>query len=450
MLHTPFLPKYEDGRKIVSVPIRLLKRWSGDFLFVRQPNQSNAILDIKGSHYVAHVARVLKYTPFVPTQSTHLARLARKILAKPQQLVDSTNVVESDPATLMARVGSESESKVASSAIRAASPTLLSRKSFPVVNELLQRLGPLPAFYNSISPADIVALSDYKLTLGPSPDMCTYEKAMKHRDFKFHLKHLKALRACVGLTGDYPEPKYSLLREVKDRIADLTHFIACVLRYTRFYDQLLEDRSPIHFNGIQPAGFSSAVSIVPLVGSLQLVTGANHASEVLQKFGSFEEYINQRRWLVLGAPIPSLDAYELDHSNIWINDLTLTTERMENNAVDGEHSEPTPVQSSLPSFTDLMYHPVVSDVFIPPTTRAGRTTRVTRKYLQTAITANQQSDATSSLRPTSSQKCALFTFVGTTFLVGTAAVFTTLTHSCFSGSVFVCTFFSSPLLVLCF
>ncbi len=131
-----------------------------------------------------------------------------------------------------------------------------------------------------------------------------------------------------------------------------------------------------------------------------MATGAVNASEVLQKFGSFEEYINQRRWLVQGAPIPRLDAYELDHSNFWINDLSLTTERMENNAVDGEHSEFPPVQSSLPSFTDLIYHPVVSEVFIPTTTRAGRTTRVTRKYLQTAITANQQSDATSSLRPT--------------------------------------------------
>ena len=85
MLHTPFLPKYEDGKKVVSVPTRLLKRWSGDFAVIRQPNQSNVILDIKGNHYVAHVARVLKYTPFVPTQSTHLARLARRILAKSQQ-----------------------------------------------------------------------------------------------------------------------------------------------------------------------------------------------------------------------------------------------------------------------------------------------------------------------------------------------------------------------------
>jgi hypothetical protein len=86
---------------------------------------------------------------------------------------------------------------------------------------------------------------------------------MKHRDFKFHLKHLKALRARVGLTDDHPEPKYSLLREVKDRIADLTHLIACILRYSDgFYDQLLEDRSPVHFNWIQPA-------IVPLVGSFR-------------------------------------------------------------------------------------------------------------------------------------------------------------------------------------
>jgi hypothetical protein len=67
MLHNPFLPKYEDGKRIVSVPTRLLKYWSGDFPVVRQPNQSNVVLDIKGNHYVAHVARVLRYTPFVPT-----------------------------------------------------------------------------------------------------------------------------------------------------------------------------------------------------------------------------------------------------------------------------------------------------------------------------------------------------------------------------------------------
>jgi hypothetical protein len=81
MLHTPFLPKHKYGKKVVSVPTRLLKRWSGHFAVVKQPNQSNVVLDIKGTHYVAHVARVLKYVPFVPTQSTHLARLAHKLVA---------------------------------------------------------------------------------------------------------------------------------------------------------------------------------------------------------------------------------------------------------------------------------------------------------------------------------------------------------------------------------
>jgi hypothetical protein len=373
-----------------------LKRWSGDFAVIEQLNQSNVILDIKGNHYVAHVERVLKYTPFVPTQSTHLARLARKILAKSQELVNSTTVVESGQATLMAQFGNDPESKVASSTNRAASPPLLSTTSFPAVDKLSQNPGQVAAFYNSISPADIVALSDNILTLGPS-------EAMKQRDFKFHLKHLEALRVRVGLTDDHPEPKYSLLKDVKDRIADLTHLIACVLRYNRFYDQLLEDRSPVHVNGIQPA-ISSAVSIAPLVSSLQLVTGAVNVPEVLQKFGSFElEYVNQRRWLVQGAPIPRLDAYELDHSNFWISDSSLTIERMENNAEEREDSAVPSVQSAPTSFTDLMHHPVVSDVFIPTTTRLGRTTKVTKKYLQTAITANQQSNATSSLRPTGGQ-----------------------------------------------
>jgi len=91
MLHTPFLPKYEDGKKIVSVPTRLLKRWSGDFAVIKQPSPSNVVLDIKGTPYVAHVARVLRYKPFVPTQSTHLARLARRVVADAQQSVVSTS-----------------------------------------------------------------------------------------------------------------------------------------------------------------------------------------------------------------------------------------------------------------------------------------------------------------------------------------------------------------------
>jgi hypothetical protein len=177
------------------------------------------------------------------------------------------------------------------------------------------------------------------------------------------------VRLRVGLTDDHPEPKYSLLKDVKDRIADLTHLIACVLRYNRFYNQLLEDRSPVHVNGIQPA-ISSAVSIALLASSLQLVTGAVHVPEVLQKFGLFEEYVNQRRWLVQGAPIPRLDAYELDHSNFWISDSSsLTIEQMENNAVEREDSAIPSVQSAPTSFTDLMHHPVVSDIFIPTTTR---------------------------------------------------------------------------------
>jgi hypothetical protein len=103
--------------------------------------------------------------------------------------------------------------------------------------------------------------------------MRDYEEAMKHRDFKFHLRHLKALRAQVGLTADQPAPRYYLLSEIKDRIADLTHLIACVLKYNRFYDQLLDDKLPSSLKGIHPTT-SRNVSLVPLVGSLQLVTGA--------------------------------------------------------------------------------------------------------------------------------------------------------------------------------
>ena len=105
----------------------------------------------------------------------------------------------------------------------------------------------------------------------------------------------------------------------------------------------------------------------------------------------------------MGAPIPRLDAYELDHSHFWMSDSSLTIERMENDAVDGEDSAVPSVQAAPTSFTELMHHPVVSDVFIPTTTRAGRTTKVTKKFLQTAVTANQQSNATSSLRPTGGQ-----------------------------------------------
>jgi len=262
-------------------------------------------------------------------------------------------------------------------------------------------LGPrhaVPIFYKNISPAEIVALSDNTLTLGPTSAMRDFEEAMKHRDFKFHLKHLEALRARVGLTEDQLEPRYSLVKEVKDRIADLTHLIACVLRYNRFYDQLLDDKLPSNLNGIHPTT-SRNVSLVPLVGSLQLVTGAVDESTRLKSFGTFEEYINQRPWLVVGAPIPSLDAHELDHSQFWISDSSSTIECTENDSVDGEDSAVPSVQAAPTSFTELMHHPVVSDVFIPTTTRAGRTTKVTKKFLQTAVTANQQSNATSSLRP---------------------------------------------------
>jgi hypothetical protein len=59
---------------------------------------------------------------------------------------------------------------------------------------------------------------------------------------------------------------HSLVNEVKDRIADLTHLIACVLRYNRFYDQLLDDKLPSSLNGIHLTT-SRNVSLVPLVGS---------------------------------------------------------------------------------------------------------------------------------------------------------------------------------------
>jgi hypothetical protein len=61
------------------------------------------ILEIKGTYYVAHVVRVLKCKPFVPTQFTHLARLAHQVLANSQQLVASSSVEQLNSAPLDAR-----------------------------------------------------------------------------------------------------------------------------------------------------------------------------------------------------------------------------------------------------------------------------------------------------------------------------------------------------------
>jgi hypothetical protein len=139
--------------------------------------------------------------------------------------------------------------------------------------------------------------------------MCRYKEAIENRDFKFkfHLRHLEALRARVGLTADQPEPKYSSLERIKDRIADLTHIMACVLRYNRFYDQLLDDRHAIGLNGIHPA---SASNVTIVVNSLQIVTEAVNDSS--QSFETFEDYVNQRQWLVPEAPRPIVNALDLD------------------------------------------------------------------------------------------------------------------------------------------
>jgi hypothetical protein len=133
--------------------------------------------------------------------------------------------------------------------------------------------------------------------------MCRYKEAMENRNFKFHLRHLDALRARVGLTADQPEPKYSSLERIKDRIADLTHIMACVLRYNRFYDQLLDDRHATGLNGIHPAS-ASDVTMVPVVNSLQLVTEVVNDSSDQQSFETFEDYVNQRQWLVPEALSP--------------------------------------------------------------------------------------------------------------------------------------------------
>jgi hypothetical protein len=125
---------------------------------------------------------------------------------------------------------------------------------------------------------------------------------------------------------------------------------------------------------------------------------------------TFEDYVNQRQWLVPEAPRPIVDALDLDSSSYWITDLTsihepdslvqhehVAAETVEGivYSQDGDDSSSAgpSVRSAATSFTDLLYHPVLSDVFIPTTTRAGRTTKVTKKFLQTAVTADQQSQA---------------------------------------------------------
>jgi hypothetical protein len=155
------------------------------------------------------------------------------------------------------------------------------------------------------------------------------------------------------------------------------------------------------------------------VSSLQLVTGAVDETSKQQSFETFEDYVNQRQWLVPEAPMPMVDAHDLDSSSYWVEELTSTSEPksvgdkslfvqhgvkpaaaeiMDNtdHSVNGDDSAlaiPS-VRSAATLFTDVRYHPV-SDAFIPTTTRADRNTKVTKKFLQTAVTADQQSQASS-------------------------------------------------------
>ncbi len=67
---------------------------------------------------------------------------------------------------------------------------------------LRQELATVPIFYIEITPAEVAVLSDNPLSLGPTLAMSCYEETMEHRDLKFYLRHLEALRARVGLTAD--------------------------------------------------------------------------------------------------------------------------------------------------------------------------------------------------------------------------------------------------------
>jgi hypothetical protein len=155
MLHTPL---YEDGKKIVSVPTRLLKRWSGDFAVIKQPSPSNVVLDTKGTPYVAHVARVLRYKPFVPTQSAHLARLARQVLADAQQSVVSTSAGQLGSAPPLAQE------------VNAANSSPLSKTiSHVTCVPPARTLATVPVSYSAITPAEVAVLSNNPLS-GPHFD----------------------------------------------------------------------------------------------------------------------------------------------------------------------------------------------------------------------------------------------------------------------------------------
>jgi hypothetical protein len=69
------------------------------------------------------VARVLKYVPFVPTQSSHLARLAHKVFANAQQLADSRTEGRPGAAPLVVR--SEMVSSENISAVNPTSPSAI-------------------------------------------------------------------------------------------------------------------------------------------------------------------------------------------------------------------------------------------------------------------------------------------------------------------------------------
>ena len=97
MLHTPFLPKHEDGRKVVNLPTRWLPRWTGAHSVIKQHNPNNVIIDVGGQEYIANVSRVLAYKPFIPAYSTHLARVAaqaaKSVVREPNTVVTYSSLV---------------------------------------------------------------------------------------------------------------------------------------------------------------------------------------------------------------------------------------------------------------------------------------------------------------------------------------------------------------------
>jgi hypothetical protein len=263
MLKVPAFAKTLAARRATGLATRLLLQWSGPHKVVRMIGTNNCEIVNRDDNkpYIVNVAHLVPYRHFQPSRSA-VDIAIRAALPQPAAAeLESRKEQQAAPLFKIVRLNGISKSKQTINVARLVPYRRSARAALP--QPVAERQVPL--FVATPSPAEIAALGNHPLSLGPSPAAIAYMQSLEAWRKRFLNYQFQKFRDRLGIPAQVSEPTYISIQDLELRLRDLATLTSRAVEYNRYYDSLLRARdypgeSPLHAS----SDTLSVIALAPL------------------------------------------------------------------------------------------------------------------------------------------------------------------------------------------